>query len=194
MPTHESAYIALGANLGDRRRTMREALARLGRLEGVQVDAVSAAYDTPPIGPPDQPRYLNAAAALRTSLPPERLLREMLAIERDLGRDRSGSRWTARIIDLDLILYGTSVRSVECAAGEANHPRAQAGEAPADAASERLELPHPRFRERAFVLVPLAEIAPRARDPVTGEEIESLLQTCPGRAEVIHAGSLVDDE
>ena len=185
MSRPETAYIALGANLGDRRATMREALARLGRIDGIEIGAVSAAYDTPPVGPPDQPRYLNAAAAVRTTLSPEQLLGALLSVERDLGRDRTGSRWTARTIDLDLILFGESLRSVEWRRSGGDPDASHTG-----CGGERLELPHPRFRERAFVLVPLAEIAPRARDPVTGEEVESLLRACPGRAEVIHAGAL----
>jgi 2-amino-4-hydroxy-6-hydroxymethyldihydropteridine diphosphokinase len=179
----ETAYIALGANLGDRLGTMREAIARVARIDGVTVTAVSSAYDTAPVGPPDQPRYLNAAAALSTRLAPTELLRELLRVERDLGRDRSGSRWTARTIDLDLILFG------ECVAS-GTHPGRPAEGLSGTPPEPALELPHPRFRERAFVLVPLAEIAPHARDPVTGEQVESLLRACPGRADAIRVGPL----
>ena len=101
-----TAYIALGANLGDRLGTMRDALRLLRATSGVELVACSSAYDTAPVGPPDQPRYLNAAAAVRTSLAPQALLDRLLDIERELGRERSSSRWTARTIDLDLILYG----------------------------------------------------------------------------------------
>jgi 2-amino-4-hydroxy-6-hydroxymethyldihydropteridine diphosphokinase len=88
-------------------------------------------------------------------------------IERDLGRERGATRWTARTIDLDLVIFG------EYKVLEAD-----------------LELPHPRFRERAFVLLPLAEIAPLARDPVTGERVESLLRACPGRSDAVRVGPL----
>jgi 2-amino-4-hydroxy-6-hydroxymethyldihydropteridine diphosphokinase len=189
--TPETAYIALGANLGDRLGTMRDALDRVARIEGVTVTAVSSAYDTAPVGPPDQPRYLNAAAALSTRIAPRELLRALLRIERDLGRDRTGSRWTARTIDLDLILFG------ECIEGGSHPERPAEGGVPCPSVDSSgilpeppLELPHPRFRERAFVLVPLAEIAPHARDPVTGEQVESLLRACPGRADAIKVGPL----
>ena len=168
------AYIAIGANLGDRAATMREAIRRLGATEGVRVVACSSAYDTAPVGPPDQPRYLNAAAAVETTLGARALLGVLLDIERTLGRERSSTRWTARTIDLDLILFGECVESG------------------GDSSAGSLSVPHPRFRERAFVLVPLAEIAPAARDPVTGERIESLLRACPGRSDAVKAGPFCD--
>lgn len=164
-----TAYIALGANLGDRAATMREALARLSSTEGVHVTAASSLYDTAPVGPPNQPRYLNAVVEVATTLSPQDLLRTLLEIERDLGRERSGAQWAARTIDLDIILFADVV-----------------------ATSAELAVPHPRFRERAFVLVPLAEIAPRAQDPVTGERVESLLRACPGRSDAVKAGPLLD--
>lgn len=161
------ALIALGANLGDRLATLRAAVARLGQEPGIALLRASSAFDTAPVGPPDQPRYLNAAVALRTELGPHALLARLLVIEREFGRDRSGSRWGPRTLDLDLVLFGEW-----------------------EIDDGRLQLPHPRFRERAFVLLPLAEIAPGARDPVTGESIESLLRACPGRSDAIRYGSL----
>ena len=119
------------------------------------------------------------------------MLERLLAIERALGRERNGTRWSARTIDLDLVLHGDAVlreggdevvgMGLEVVPGEA------LGVALDVALDVALEVPHPRFRERAFVLVPLAEIAPDARDPVTGERVESLLRACPGRAEVVRA-------
>jgi len=173
------AYVAIGANLGDRAGTMREALALLHATDGVRVTACSSAYDTAPVGPPDQPRYLNAVAAVRTTRSPRELLDALLAIEKALGRERSTTRWTARTIDLDLILFG------ECVEGGG-------GSVAGDPGAGTLSVPHPRFRERAFVLVPLAEIAPQARDPVTGERVESLLRACPGRSDAVRAGPLCD--
>ncbi len=164
-----TAHIALGANLGDRIGTMRRAVALLAEHPEIEVVARSGVYDTAPVGPPDQPRYLNAAIAVRTSLSPRELLAVLLGVELTLGRDRSGSRWTARTIDLDLVLFG------ECTISDRD-----------------LELPHPRFRERAFVLLPLAEIAPSARDPVSGERVESLLRACPGRSDAVRVGPLDD--
>ncbi len=180
--THDGgtiAYVAIGANLGDRAGTMREALGMLHATDGVRVIACSSAYDTAPVGPPDQPRFLNAVAAVRTTRSPRDLLAALLDIERALGRERSSSRWTARTIDLDLILFG------ECIEGNGDS-------SPSDSTTDALSVPHPRFRERAFVLVPLAEIAPQARDPVTGERVESLLRACPGRSDAVRAGPLCD--
>ncbi len=180
--THDGgtiAYVAIGANLGDRAGTMREALGMLHATDGVRVIACSSAYDTAPVGPPDQPRYLNAVAAVHTTRSPRALLAALLEIEKALGRERSSSRWTARTIDLDLILFG------ECIEGNGDS-------SPSDSTTDALSVPHPRFRERAFVLVPLAEIAPQARDPVTGERVESLLRACPGRSDAVRAGPLCD--
>lgn len=170
MPNAPStAYIALGANLGDRAGTMRSALARIAAHPRISIGACSSLYDTAPVGPPDQPRYLNAVVEIGTDLAPAELLRVLLGIERELGRERTGAQWSARTIDLDIVLFGE-----------------YAG------ASEDLAIPHPRFRERAFVLLPLAEIAPHARDPVTGERVESLLRACPGRSDAVRAGPLRD--
>lgn len=166
-PGETLALVALGANLGDRLDTMRQAVARIARIDGVRVLAQSSVFDTAPVGPPDQPRYLNAAIALATSRTPEQLLSELLAVEATLGRARDGTRWTARTIDLDLVLFGECV----LVGGD-------------------LHVPHPRFRERAFVLLPLTEIAGDTRDPVTGERLESLLRACPGRSDAVRVGPL----
>lgn len=163
------ALVALGANLGDRLGMLRSALEALRRTPGFEVVAVSGVYDTAPVGPPDQPRYLNAAVAIRTELGPREVLAHLLEIERTLGRERHGTRWAARTIDLDLILLG------ECEVSEGD-----------------LQVPHPRFRERAFVLLPLSEIAPSARDPVSGGEVSSLLRACPGRSDAVRVGPLDD--
>ena len=131
-----TAYIGLGANLGERGETMRAALRRLSELDGIRVERVSAFYETPPWGKTDQPSFLNAAARITFDRTPEELLAAMQCIERELGRVRH-EHWGARTIDLDL-LYVDGVTSVQ----------------------KRLTLPHPYLTERAFVLVPLAEIAP----------------------------------
>jgi 2-amino-4-hydroxy-6-hydroxymethyldihydropteridine diphosphokinase len=130
------AYVALGANLGARDTTLREALARLDSLEGVEVRRTSGVYETDPVGYTDQPAFLNMAAAVSTTLAPVELLRKLLEIELQMGRVRE-VRWGPRTIDLDLLLYeGVSMES------------------------EELILPHPRMGERAFVLVPLFDIWP----------------------------------
>ena len=97
------AYIGLGSNLGEREATLREALTRLGELDGIAVVAVSTFRETDPVGNVDQPRFVNAAAAVETSLAPRELLDRLLEVERSLGRDRSlEENWGARIVDLDL--------------------------------------------------------------------------------------------
>jgi 2-amino-4-hydroxy-6-hydroxymethyldihydropteridine diphosphokinase len=131
------AYIGLGSNLGDRRAQLDEALRRLETDPAVAVVAVSSFRDTDPVGVVDQPRFLNAAAALDTSLPPRELLDRLLAVERALGRDRSGERWGPRTVDLDLLFYGDLALD-------------QPG----------LTVPHPRLDERRFVLEPLVELDP----------------------------------
>ncbi len=141
------AFVGLGSNLGDREAALAAAALRLARLDGTRLSALSSVYETAPVGgPPGQPPFLNAVAAVETALSPRRLLDGLLAIERDLGRIRGPERNGPRTIDLDLLLHGDS--------------RLRAG--------EDLEVPHPRLSSRAFVLVPLAEIAPGAILPGTG--------------------------
>lgn len=151
-PGSTTAYIALGANLGDRAGQLRGALQRLDR-PGIRLAAVSSFLENPAVGgPEDSPPFLNAVAEIETSLPPRALLRELLRIEQELGRERHG-RWQPRTIDLDLILYGTQ---------RINEPD--------------LTVPHPRMHERRFVLQPLAEIAPAVVHPVLNRTASALLQ------------------
>ena len=143
------AAIGLGANLGDREATVREATRRIARLG--RVEAVSSLYETAPWGKLDQPAFVNAALILETRLEPRELLDGLLAIERELGRDRAREeRWGPRSIDLDLLLCDQRVEDGE------------------------LTLPHPRMHERSFVLVPLAEIAPQLRHPRLGVSVGDL--------------------
>ncbi len=140
--------IALGSNLGDRAQYLTEALALLAPV--VHDLHVSTLYDTEPVGVGEQPRFLNAVATGQTSLSARALLDRLLEIERQLGRTRPFPG-AARTLDLDLILYGDSV--IE---------------------EPGLIVPHPRFRERAFVLQPLAELARGWVDPVTGRTVGEL--------------------
>lgn len=133
-------YLSLGANLGARAQTLREALRRLAQLPGTRLSRASSFYETAPWGKTDQPPFLNGAACLSTRLAPEALLAACQEIERALGRVRH-EHWGARTLDIDLV-YGVCGGQV------------------VRAASPRLTLPHPYLLERAFVLVPLAEIAP----------------------------------
>lgn len=137
-----TAYLGLGSNLDDPAAQVARAVTTLGRLRDSRLLAVSRFYRNPPMGPQDQPDYVNAVVALETFLEPRELLAEMQAIERAQGRDRSGPRWGPRTIDLDLLAYGEQVID-----------------------EPQLHVPHPGVAERAFVLVPLAEIAPDARLP-----------------------------
>ena len=146
MPT---VAIALGSNLGDRRAHLAFAVDRLqASLYSIRVSTVD---ETEPFDVPDaQPPYLNAVVVGETDLEPEVLLRRLLAIERERGRERPSVR-AARTLDLDLILYGDRIID-----------------------TPELQVPHPRFREREFVLGPLKNVAPDLRDPVTGRTVREL--------------------
>ena len=137
------AYLGLGSNIGDKAANLAAAVEGLAAVPGLRVVARSADYRTPPWGETDQDWFLNGALAIETDLDPHALLDACLGVERDLGRIRE-RRWGPRVIDIDVLHY--------------------AGAAVSDA---RLVLPHRYVRERAFVLVPLAEIAP---DLVIGGE------------------------
>ena len=141
--------------MGDRAAHLRDALKRLGDLG--TVEAVSPFLDTAPVGYTEQPRFLNAAARLRTDLPAAELLQRLLAIEAVLGRVRT-VRWGPRTIDLDLLLYDDAVRD-----------------------EPRLTLPHPRLHERRFVLEPLAAVAPDAVHPLLRRTIRELLADLDAR-------------
>jgi 2-amino-4-hydroxy-6-hydroxymethyldihydropteridine diphosphokinase len=141
-----TAYIGLGANLGERESTIRRAVAEIDAAPRVWVVRASSLRETDPVGVEDQPSFVNGAVAVETVAPPRELLELLLEIERRLGRDRSSSeRWGPRRIDLDLLLYGD------------------------DAIDEPgLRVPHPRLHERRFVLEPLAELDPRLVVPGRG--------------------------
>ena len=139
------AFVGLGANLGDREKTLRRALDLLAAEPGIELRAVSTFRETAPVGYVDQPRFLNAAAELETTLPPGELLDRMLAVEQALGRERTGPRFGPRTIDLDLLLYGDETI-----------------DAPG------LHVPHPRLHERRFALEPLAELDPNLELPGHG--------------------------
>lgn len=144
-----SVAIALGSNEGDRAAHLRFAVDRLDAfLHDIRL---SGFHDTAPVGVEAQPRFLNAVVAATTSLPPRALLEALLALERERGRTRP-FRGAPRTLDLDVILYGDVVLD-----------------------EPGLQVPHPRFREREFVLVPLAEVAPDLKDPVTGLTAADLL-------------------
>ena len=160
----ERAFVAFGANLGDRQATFAAAIARLEREPDVRLVAASPVYETPPLGPPGQDPYLNAVVALHAWLSPEVLLQRLQAIESALGRDRGPDavRWGPRAVDLDLLFFGD--RCVDL---------------------PELEVPHPRLHERAFVLVPLADLAPALVHPVRGASVESMLAAQAGLDQIV---------
>lgn len=148
------AYIGLGSNLDDPAAQIRKALGALECLPGTRCVAASRLYRNPPMGPQDQPDYVNAVAALETNLNADELLAALQGIERAQGRVRAAQRWGPRRIDLDLLVYGT-----------------------ARIARPGLHVPHPGIAERAFVLVPLAEIAPTLHVPGFGALQDLLART-----------------
>jgi 2-amino-4-hydroxy-6-hydroxymethyldihydropteridine diphosphokinase len=161
----EIVYIALGANIdspaGSPRETLDAAVLRLGELG--RVSARSSYYTTQPVGFADQPVFLNAAVGMETEIDPQSLLGHLLKIERDLGRDRShGIPNGPRTLDMDILLYGDRVLSMP-----------------------ELEIPHPRMAERAFVLVPLAEIAPEVVHPRLNRSVSQLLKDLSQDKEVL---------
>ena len=138
-------YVGLGSNIGDREHMLRRALTLLAETPGVEVVAISSFRETEPVGFADQPRFLNAAAAVETDRVPCELLERLLEIERALGRTRVGPRFGPRAIDLDLLLYGDAVLD-----------------------EPGLRVPHPSLHERRFALEPLAELDPELVVPGRG--------------------------
>lgn len=145
------AYIALGSNLASPLTQVNAAIAALGAIPDSRIVAVSSFYRTPPLGPQDQPDYLNAAVALETTLAPEALLDHTQRIELERGRVRKAERWGPRTLDLDIMLFGDETL-----------------------ATSRLTVPHYDMKNRGFMLWPLFEIAPELHFP-DGETLVSVL-------------------
>lgn len=156
-PPCVTAYVGLGANLDDPAAQVRAGMDALAELPVTRLLRCSALYRTAPVGLQAQPDFVNAVCALETALDPHTLLRALLDIERRHGRVRAGDRGGPRVLDLDLLLYG----EITLATPEAT-------------------VPHPRLHERAFVLVPLAEIAPDLVVPGRGA-VRELLAACAGQ-------------
>jgi len=147
------AFVALGSNLGDRPGMISQAVQRLSQAPAVRLVQMAPIYETAPLGGPPQPDFLNSVVELETACSPHELLALLKRIEREMGRDPSGTRWGPRTIDLDLLLYDELILD-----------------------DARLTLPHPRMHERAFVLQPLAELAPELIHPRLQRRVEQLLE------------------
>ncbi|MGY8830776.1 MAG: 2-amino-4-hydroxy-6-hydroxymethyldihydropteridine diphosphokinase [Pseudomonadales bacterium] len=151
----ERVYIGLGSNLATPIEQLRSALAALAALPQTDLIAQSSFYSSDPLGPADQPRYVNAVAALDTELSPLALLDALQTIELEQGRTRKAERWGPRTLDLDILLFGERLLD-----------------------EPRLTVPHYHMHARAFVLYPLAEIAPDLQLP-DGRALTELLGACP---------------
>ncbi|WP_077210370.1 2-amino-4-hydroxy-6-hydroxymethyldihydropteridine diphosphokinase [Bacillus dakarensis] len=151
------AYISLGTNIGDRYQNLTNAITLLKEDPGIKLEDISSVYETDPVGYTDQDPFLNMVIGIKTTLTPLKLLDVCNNIENSLGRKRE-IKWGPRIIDLDILLYNQE--NIE---------------------SEKLFVPHPRMRERLFVLIPLLEINPGIKMPGTGWLLQSYLDAIPDR-------------
>ena len=152
-------YLSLGSNLGDRRANLKKALSLLG--DSVDIASVSSVYDTEPVGVGEQPRFLNLMCCVNTNIGPLQLLSFIKGIEAEMGRDLKLKN-APRVVDIDIIFHGDTIME-----------------------SQELTIPHPRMRERAFVLIPFAEIAPEIVHPVSGERIDELASRVEDRDGVV---------
>ena len=156
-----TAYIGIGSNVGDRVVFARRAVAELGEAPGVRVDAVSSLYETSPVGGPPQRSYVNLVVRIETDLEPRGLLETCKGIEARLGREPTDMRWGPRVVDLDILTFGSEKVN-----------------------ESDLEIPHPRLRDRRFVLVPLLELDPEASDP-WGERYGMWVEEAEGEVELL---------
>ena len=163
-----TTYLCLGGNLGDRMAALTEALRLLDATPGMRRTVCSSVYETEPWAVADQPNFLNLVAAYETTLSLEDLLAACKSVEEEVGRVAS-YRWGPRLIDVDILLYGDRV---------------------VDLAEPDLQIPHPRMAQRAFVLVPLAEIAPDTGVPPQGDTVRRLLDEVDDRAGVVLWGNI----
>lgn len=157
----KTAYVSIGSNLGDRLEYLKKAWRLLQAREEIQLTQLSSSYETEPLGYADQRKFINAVFSLKTSCTPHALLEILQGIESSLGRERT-VRWGPRSVDLDILIYEDMVLQ-----------------------DRLLTIPHPHLTERAFVLVPLAEIAPLLLHPLTGKTIRQHLEELEDSAGVV---------
>lgn len=150
---NSKVYLSLGSNLGERIKNIKDAIKALNNAYETKVVASSSFYETEPVGITDQPIFINAAVRIKTSLNPKRLLAEVKEIEINLGRVET-YRWGPRIIDIDILIYDDIIIW-----------------------EKELQIPHPEMNNRAFILIPLAEIGNQVRHPVTKKSIKEILLT-----------------
>jgi 2-amino-4-hydroxy-6-hydroxymethyldihydropteridine diphosphokinase len=155
-----TVYLSLGSNLGDRLQYLKEAIQRIEAPDRISIKKISPMYETAPVGYKNRPQFLNLVLKVNTSLKPLPLLECLLTIEEKMGRKRSG-KWGPRNIDVDILLYDDLIVN-----------------------SDQLTIPHPRMHERRFVLVPLAQIAPKLLHPLLKKNVSKLLESCEDNSKV----------
>jgi len=156
-------YLGLGSNLSDPEQQIRKAIVQIANITEIKISAMSSLYFSRPMGPQDQPDYMNAAIEIKTTLKPIALLDKLQAIENNAGRIRKENRWGARILDIDMLLYNDE--SID---------------------TERLTVPHYGLQEREFVLIPLAEIDNKLMLP-NGESVSTLAEKIASNGLKIHS-------
>jgi 2-amino-4-hydroxy-6-hydroxymethyldihydropteridine diphosphokinase len=157
----KTAYIGIGSNLGDKLSNCLDAIVRINAIPDIEVTAQSDFYRTSPVGVQGQDWYVNGVAALTTDATAQHLLKNLLAIEADMGRERR-RKWDSRIIDLDVLLFGDDIID-----------------------EKNLKVPHPMMHLRKFVLVPMVSMAPHLIHPVLGKPLVALLSSISDESQAV---------